>query len=182
MISMGTRSLLIGAHWPPHILMVVAAWKWLYGSWPTWREFSAIVLHDVGYAGCREMDGADGTMHPEAGARLADRLLGREYGDLIRGHSKGYAETIGVPLSLLYGPDKLSHAFEPPWLYVLRTRLTGEIRQYRSTTHGCTPRNDDPRVSDFDWFRVVRTRMVRGGCEAAVKVMAPSGLGEHRGR
>ena len=182
MFAMGTRSLLIGAHWPLHNLMVVAAWRYLYGSWPTWRELVAIGLHDLGYLGCREMDGPDGTMHPEAGARLADRMLGREYGDLIRGHSKGYAETIGVPLSRLYGPDKCSHAFESVRCYVLRTRLTGEIRQYRATTHGCAPRNDAPAVTDHEWFRVVRNRMIRGGTEAAVKAQAPDGLGLHRGR
>jgi len=179
---MGTRSLLIGAHWPLHNVMVVLAWRWLYGSWPTLREMAAIGLHDVGYLGCREMDGPDGTMHPDVGATLGDRFLGRDMGDLIRGHSKGYAETVRVPLSRLYGPDKLSHAFEPVWLYVARTRLTGEIRQYRAVAHGCAPRNDDPSVSDHDWFRVVRSRMARGGIAAALDVLAPTGLGEHRGR
>lgn len=182
MLTMGTRGLLIGAHWPPHVLMVVAAWRWLYGSWPSVRELAAICLHDVGYLGCEQMDGPDGTMHPEAGAALADRLLGRDMGDLIRGHSKGYAEAVGVPLSRLYGPDKVSHAFESVWLYVLRTRLTGEIRQYRAVAHGCAPRNDDPAVSDHEWFRVVRARMARGGIAAAIEVLAPHGLGEHRGR
>ena len=113
-MKIGTKSLLIGAHWPPHILMVILAWKWLYGTWPTWREFLAICIHDIGYIGVVEMDGPDGTMHPERGARIADTCLGAEYGALIRGHSKGYAEAVGVPLSKLYGPDKLSHALGSP--------------------------------------------------------------------
>jgi len=179
-VKIGTKSLLIGAHWPPHILMVILAWKWLYGTWPTWREFLAICIHDIGYIGVVEMDGPDGTMHPERGARIADTCLGAEYGALIRGHSKGYAEAVGVPLSKLYGPDKLSHALEPSWLYVFRTRLTGEIRQYRSTAHGCAPRNDDSAVSDYEWFRVIRARMAKGGIQAMLDSVGK--LGEHRGR
>ena len=183
-ISIGTRSLLFGAHYPPHILMVAAAWKWLYGSWPTWREMIAICLHDVGYFGCKEMDGPDGTMHPELGASIATRLLGQEYGNLIRGHSKGYSECFDpqLPLSKLYGADKLSRAFEPLWWYAWRCRLTGEIAQYRSVSHGCTPRKDSPNTSDREWFRIIRMRMVRGGCDETIKMEAPNGLGEHRGR
>jgi hypothetical protein len=181
-VNVGTKSLLFGAHWPPHVLMVTAAWRWLYGAWPTLRELGAICLHDIGYAGCLEMDGPDGTGHPLLGAIVADFLLGEDMGDLIRGHSKGYAEAAGVPLSKLYGPDKLSHACEPTWLYVWRTRLTGEIRQYRAVSHGCAPRNDDPAVSDYEWFRVIRMRMARGGIDHAIGLTAPNGLGEHRGR
>lgn len=177
----GTRSLLVGAHWPPHILAVTLAWRWLYGAWPTWREALAIVLHDIGYWGCEEMDGADGTLHPERGARLADRLLGREYGDLIRGHSKGYADHAGLPLSRLYAPDKLSHVFEVACFYCLRTRFTGELAQYRGVLWG-RPRHDDPEVSDAAWFRIIRARMARGGLEQAIRDIAPSKLGEHRGR
>lgn len=181
MISVGTLSLLVGAHWPPHIAMVTLAWRWLYGSWPTWRELACICLHDVGYAGCEQMDGDDGTLHPERGARIADRLFGKPFGDLIRGHSKGYADIAGVPLSKLYGPDKLSHAFEVSACYAFRTRLTGELQQYR----GClwnAARHDDPSVSDAEWFRVIRARMTRGGIAHALTITAPNGLGEARGR
>lgn len=181
MISIGTKSLLIGAHWPPHILMVILAWRWLYGSWPTWQEAVAICLHDVGYAGCEEMDGEDGTRHPELGARIAENLLGEDYGELIRGHSKGYAELVGLPLSRLYGPDKLSHSFEFAACYTFRTRLTGELKQYRTTLHNAA-RHDDASVSDVEWFRIIRARMARGGIAQAISQIAPNGLGEHRGR
>lgn len=180
-IPVGTLSLLIGAHWPPHIAMVILAWRWLYGTWPTWREAIAICLHDVGYWGCEQMDGEDGTRHPELGARIARRLLGEGYDDLIRGHSKGYADIVGLPLSRMYGPDKLSHAFEAAWCYTLRTRLTGELQQYR----GClwnAARHDDLSVSDAEWFRVIRARMTRGGIAHALTIIAPNKLGEARGR
>ena len=178
----GTKSLLVGAHWPPHMLAVTLAWRWMYGSWPTWRELVVIGLHDVGYLGCTEMDGVDGTRHPELGARIADVLLGSEYGDLIRGHSQGYADLAGVPLSRLYGPDKLSHMMEPSWLYVARTRLTGELAQYRARTRGGRERVDDASVGDRAWFRIVRMRMARGGMRHVINHIAPAGIGRDRGR
>ena len=181
-MNVGTKSLLLGAHWPPHVVLVTLAWRWLYGSWPSLRELAAIVLHDIGYAGCREMDGEDGTRHPELGARVADLWLGEDCGALIRGHSKGYAELAGVPLSKLYAPDKLSIVFEPARFYAWRTRLTGELGQYRAVSHGGAPRADNAAVSDREWFRVIRMRMARGGLSHAISVAAPDGLGSHRGR
>lgn len=172
-MTVGTKSLLLGAHWPPHVGMITLAWRWLYGHWPTPKEFLTICIHDIGYLGVKEMDGHDGTRHPELGAKIADALLGTPYGDLIRGHSKGYAESVGIPLSKLYGPDKLSHALECAALYCFRTRWTGELQQYRSTTHGCAPRKDDPSVADIDWFRITRARMARGGINAALEILAP---------
>lgn len=180
-IPIGMKSLLFGAHWPMHVIDVVIAWRWLYGNWPTARECVAIALHDVGYWNVREMDGPDGLRHPELGARIADQILGREYGDLIRGHSKGYADLECLPLSRFYGPDKLSHAFVWTRGYVLRTRLSGELRQYRSTLWG-EARKNDAGVNDDIWFRVIRMRMTRGGISYAINEVAPDGLGAARGR
>lgn len=178
----GTKSLLFGAHWPLHPLQVMAAWRFIYGQWPTWREAVCIMMHDIGYAGCVEMDGPDGTMHPELGARLAEQLFGPEYGALLRGHSKGYAELMGVPLSKLYAADKIAHMFVWSRLYVARTRLTGELAQYRARTRGGASRVDDAKVPDEQWFRVVRARLIRGGLAHALGIIAPSGLGSDRGR
>jgi hypothetical protein len=161
--------------------MVIVAWRWIYGSWPSWKEIAAICVHDWGYWGCAEMDGEDGIRHPEFGATIADNLLGEEYGNLVRGHSKGYADRLGVALSKLYAPDKLSHVFELAPFYVLRTRLTGELGQYRGMLWG-RKRVDDVDVSDANWFRVVRLRMARGGLNHAIETLAPNKLGEHRGR
>ena len=181
-MRMGTKSLLIGAHWPLHNGMVVLAWRWLYGTWPTLKELGAIALHDIGYLGVHEMDGADGLRHPAPGAYFADRLLGREYGDLIRGHSKGYADLMGIPLSKLYGPDKMSHVFESCRFYAWRTRLTGELAQYRAVDHGRAPRMDRADLSDEDWFLIVRARMARGGLNHVIDLLAPDGAGSHNGR
>lgn len=176
-MTVGTKSLLIGAHWPPHMLMVVLAWKWLYGTWPSLKEMAAIAIHDIGYVGCKDMDGEQGNDHPELGAKIADHFLGVKYGDLIRGHSKGYARSKGYELSKLYGPDKLSHAFEPLWLYPIRTRLTSELRQYRYTNHGVV-RQDDPTVSDKEWFRAIRMLMALSGIQQTIDASVPKGFGE----
>jgi len=185
-VTVGTKSLLFGAHWPPHLLMVTFAWRWLYGSWPSMKELGCICLHDIGYFGSPNMDGKDtrreGLYHPEMGAKIADWLFGKEYGDLIRGHSKGYANRIDLPLSRLYGPDKLSHSMEMAWCYVLRTRMTGELAMYRAADHGCAPRNDDPTVTDREWFRIIRARMARGGLNYFVEKIVPDGFGSSNGR
>jgi hypothetical protein len=86
-----------------------------------------------------------------------------------------------LPLSKLYPPDKLSHAFEYARCYTFRTRLTGELRQYRTNLWN-SARHNDWSVSDVDWFHVVRARMVKGGLAHAISILAPDGLGEHRGR
>ena len=183
MISAGTKSLLFGAHWPPHILGVALAWRWLYGSWPTWKEFLTICVHDIGNIGCEQMEDGDGRQHPELGAVIAENMLGEEYGNLIRGHSKGYAESMGVPLSKLYAPDKLAIAFDTALFYTFRTRITGELGHYRSAGDAYhQPSKDDLDVPDADWFRVVRARMIRGGLQHALTILAPTGLGALRGR
>lgn len=181
-MNIGTKSLLFGAHWPLHNVAVALAWKWLYGTWPTVRELAAIALHDVGYVGCPEMDGPVGTTHPRLGAEIARHTLGEDMARLIEGHSKGFADAFGLPLSKLYGPDKCSHMFEPICWYVFRTRLTGELKMYRSMNHGASPRNNDPTVVDAEWFRIIRLRMARAGIEHAIKMTAPDGLGESQSK
>ena len=138
-MKMGTRSVLYGVHqifWHP--LTVAAAWRRLYGAWPKWWEWVAICLHDVGYVGKSEMDSADGITHPELGARLTKKIVGlcssksraEEAFRLSLYHSSHYARVAGQPVSRLYLPDKASILVEPEWLYLLRARLSGEIREY----------------------------------------------------
>jgi len=170
-LTVGTKSLLIGAHWPPHVLAVVLAWKWLHGTWPNRKELAAIALHDIGYIGCPDMDGDLGSEHPELGAMIADHLLGQEYGTLIRGHSKGFAESQGCDLSKLYGPDKVAVAFEPLWFYTLRTSLTGELAEYRSKPHGATPYVLADTITNKEWIRLVRLRMVWAGIGHVIKTV-----------
>lgn len=146
-IPVGTRSLLFGSHqFAIHPLFVALAWRQLKGEWPRgWRLWLAIICHDWGYWGCRDMDGAEGRMHPAAGARLVAALatLGAptisEATSLYRfwfwycaAHSRSYAEwDFGGDCSPLMRPDKLATAMLPRWLYALQTWLTGEYVEYR---------------------------------------------------
>lgn len=63
--------------------------------------------------------------------RIARWLFGDEYGDLVLYRSRHYAQLIGQPPSKLCWADKLSILYEPKWFYLLRAKLTGEIREYR---------------------------------------------------
>lgn len=146
----GTRSILFGVHqflWHPWT--VARAWKSLYGKWPKWHEWVAIFCHDLGYWGKPNMDGPQGKTHPVVGANLACDIvyyLGlliyrKRYGavlmaestrELCLWHSTHYAQAAGGIVSELYLPDKACVLFDPPWFYLLRARLSGELAEYVS--------------------------------------------------
>lgn len=120
-----------------HPIVVACAWKRLYGVWPSGlAEWAAIALHDVGYFGLPNLDGAQGRQHPEISARIAAYLLrkqpkvAKKAVDLILGHSKYYCRKHGRKVSKLYAPDKASILFEPKWFYFLRALLSGELAEF----------------------------------------------------
>lgn len=136
MLSIGTRSLLRGAHhWWWHARDVYRAWCWLYGRRPRLSETIAIALHDVGYIGAEDMDGTDGTFHPYRSAKVVARLAGLRAAELVKGHSQFLCTVNGTRPSLLCWADKLGTAM---WLlgdpadYIRRTRATGELAEYRA--------------------------------------------------
>ena len=49
---------------------------------------------------------------------------------LALGHSRFYAEQAKIPVSRLFRPDKLSVRFDPPWFYLFRAKLSGEVWEY----------------------------------------------------
>ena len=166
----GTKSLLFGVHqfvWHP--LTVWRAWNHFYGTRPSFWQTVAIVLHDWGYWGCRAMDDAEGEKHPQAGATLIARLArwaGRgewaesQYHHLVLYHSRYLAARDGVEPSALCWPDKLSVLFDPPWFYLLRARLSGEIKEYRKNAELEFP----SWHSDREWYAWYRQR-VRDICK-----------------
>ena len=143
-MKIGTKSLLFGMHpvlWHPY--MVYKAWKHLYGR-PNWKELLCIIIHDWGYWGKPNIDGKEGIMHPKLGALIAGRLLGKEYYFLCAGHSRSFAEEFGFETSKLCWADKLSFTFEPKRFYLLRAKLSGELKQAKM---------DHLRgESDSEWF------------------------------
>lgn len=145
-MKIGTRSVLFGVHqflWHPWT--VGRAWRRLYGVWPTWREWVCIFVHDLGYWGKPNIDGPEGRTHPEFGADLAGRLLGPKYGNLTLYHSREYSKFYGGRPSLLCWADKYSVWCEPAWFYMLRARLSGEIKEFKQ--------NAPEHVrQESDWF------------------------------
>ena len=160
-MNVGTKSLLFGIHqfiWHP--VTVVLAWQAIYKRWPAWWELVAIVLHDVGYWGCSDMDGPSGRPHPLKGAALTRKVvlflsgnygLARDAHALALGHSRFYAAEAGIPLSKLFIADKMSVLFEPSWFYLLRAQLSRELPEYmeNSLFKGQTP------LEWLNWYKSV---------------------------
>lgn len=161
-MTVGTKSVLFGVHqcvWHP--ITVVLAWRSLYGSWPTWRQMVCIALHDLGYWGCRDMDGVEGRKHPLWGADLARRLfsiprLGGSQGLALKVwwfcvcHSRHTADILCLEPSALCWADKGSIMWEPEWFYLFRARLSGEIHEYKR--NAVTAGHLNPGATDRGWF------------------------------
>jgi len=176
-MRIGTRTLLFGVHqflWHPFTIW--RAWRWLYGRNPKWWQCIAIFCHDLGYAGKPNLDGPEGKTHPDGGAALTERLVkfifpftrdtsfNGYYGPSFvasraaywfsRLHSREYAKQLGETPSQLCWADKACILFDPPWLYLLRARLSGELAEFKT--------NAEPhigKVSDEDWLGWYRSRV-----------------------
>lgn len=152
-MKIGTRSLLFGVHqilWHPWT--VYRAWCSLYGR-PSWREMLCIFIHDWGYWGLPNMDGPEGKRHPMLGGKIAGKLFGPEYAELVLLHSRHYAKLVGKEPSRLCWADKLSILYDPKWFYLLRARMSGEINEYRKNAMPWIP-PDIPHGLWFDWIKV----------------------------
>ncbi len=157
-MKIGTKSVLFGAHqFLIHPWFVAAAWWKLYGFPLDPRLWVAFFVHDLGYVGKPNMDGAEGEQHVELGAGIMHRLFDRprwrvdmteihnapplrtvktherlntRWRDFCLYHSRFYAKRDGVRPSKLCAADKLAVALEPWWLYLPRAILSGEIEEY----------------------------------------------------
>src|SRR6185436_3798247 len=137
-MKIGTRSILYGVHafWF-HPIVVLLAWIRLYRRLPNWCQLIAIFCHDLGYKKLPNIDGEEGKRHPAKGAALAASIVaffkGRSWDTYFFSllHSRDAAAQVGLPVSALYAPDKYAIWFEPAWFYLLRARLSGEIREFK---------------------------------------------------
>jgi hypothetical protein len=130
-MSMGTKSVLFGAHcFLLHPLFVAIAWTRVYGLPRDWRLLPRFFVHDLGYAGKRNMDGPEGEEHVHFGAAIMRRLCGRKWEEFTRSHSRYWAKKTGRPYSRLCVADKLAFVLTPLWLYIPMTRWTGELAEY----------------------------------------------------
>lgn len=129
-MNVGTKSILFGVHafwWHP--FTVAAAWRKLYGRWPNWAEWVAILFHD-NYWGLPNIDGPEGKEHPARNALLARLFGGPQAEELVRFHSRSFASAADRNPSALCAPDKASILLEPRWFYLCRARLSGEIKEF----------------------------------------------------
>lgn len=143
-MNLGSKSIIFGVHnflWHP--ITVALAWRSWHKRWPKRWEWIAIFCHDLGYWGCNDIDGACGKEHPWAGALVANYFAGHRALDLVLGHSKSFCQLHGLDTTDLYAPDKLCVLFDPPWFYLLRANLTGEIHEYM--------RNGPEKVRHSQW-------------------------------
>lgn len=162
-MKVGRKSLLFGVHqflWHP--ITVLVAWWYLYGR-PSWKELICIIIHDWGYWFSPNMDGDEGECHPEFGAKIAGKLFGKKYRDLVLYHSRHYARNAGVEPSKLCWADKLSIKYEPWWFYLPRAWASGELKEYRqvAATGGFIPLS----ASNKEWYFWVQDRLLKLGIE-----------------
>lgn len=155
-MKLGTRSTLFGVHhFLLHPFLVWLAWARLYRSLPTWRESLCILIHDIGYLGCDDMDGDQGSRHPELGAAIARRVLGEDERKLVLFHSRFTANLYGESVSRLCAPDKLVLFLYPAWLYTFLATLSGEGKEYQwrmgLASQPAIPLIHFFRVRAYDW-------------------------------
>ena len=76
-MRVGTKSVLFGAHcFLLHGFFVAKGWSSLYGFPRDPRLWLAFFVHDVGYLGCRDVEGPEGEEHVQFGARIMGALCG----------------------------------------------------------------------------------------------------------
>lgn len=152
-MKIGTKSVLFGGHcFFIHPFFVALAWTKLYGFPTDIRLWVSFFVHDLGYWGKPNMDGAEGETHVLLGANimhwLFDRpspkarrlgyswLRGTTWRDFCLCHSRFYAKQLGLMYSKLCVADKLAVCLEPWWLYLFRVTLSGEVHEYMALAGG----------------------------------------------
>lgn len=160
-MKVGTKSVLFGAHcFFIHPFLVARAWHTLYGfPWDP-RLWVAFFVHDLGYWGKPNMDGPEGESHVEFGARVMERLFGKEWGDFCRYHSRFYAKRDGKPYSRLCVADKYSFHLNPQGLYIWATKLTGEVFEYMKDAREGKYKGMQIGTAGYDiWFTSTADKM-----------------------
>lgn len=185
-MKIGTKSLLFGVHqFLYHPLTVTLAWKELYKSWPSWKEFVCIFIHDWGYWGCPNMDGKEGEDHPVWAANVVSFWFDTNFREIFNNerktrkyynrdelknmeatewkwyyfcllHSRHYAKKHHMIPSRLCWADKLCYKYDPVWFYTLRAKLSGEIKEYRAL-----PQSQNFKGSDSEWYREQRKLYIK---------------------
>ncbi len=136
-----------------HPWFVAWAWWKLYGFPWDFRLWVAFIIHDWGYWGKPDIDGASGETHPEWAARVMGRLFGSNWDSFCRYHSRFLAKRDSKPYSRLCVADKLAIALQPRWWFLLATWMSGELSEYMIGKGARTPAGDK---TPFQWYRDVQ--------------------------
>jgi len=161
-VKTGTKSLLFGGHqFILHSVFVTAAWRLIYGTWPSIPVLLAIIVHDWGYWGCEKMDDAEGELHPVWAAKFllkhfpywcyypsGPTNLPMRISYLAKYHSRFLAKRDKVRASPLCLPDKYGVALMPTWLWVLLTRLDGGLDEYMTQSKYEINQADDKETAE----------------------------------
>lgn len=138
-MRLGTKSLLWGCHqFLLHPIFTFVGWVLLYG----WGTLSvpillAIIIHDWGYWGCREMDGHDGVCHPiRFMGRFESHSWSQAMWEQIWRHSRHMCKELGDTPSDLCWADKLGTALMPSVLWATLAYVSGEGWEYMANPHG----------------------------------------------
>lgn len=132
----------------------------VYASLFNPRLWVAFMIHDLGYWGKPNMDGAEGETHPEWACRKMNVWFGEPWGSFVLTHSRFYAKKLGLPVSSLCYADKLAITMVPAWLYLPMVRATGEIKEYMKMAWV----NSNGEISGEDamvWYRGMQAYVVR---------------------
>jgi hypothetical protein len=152
-MKVGTKSVLFGVHcFFIHPFYVASAWCRLYGFPTDIRLWTSFFVHDLGYLGKPNMDGAEGEKHPELGAKIMRVLFSDKWGEFALTHSRYYSKKLGLQPSKLCMADKLSTAFEPYWFYILRAKASGELKEYMFNSK---------YKSQKEWFKHLRKHQIK---------------------
>ncbi len=129
-MKQGTVSVLIGCHSLIHSVVVLIAWRKLYGKWPAPWQTACVFLHDIGHWGKDYLnDYEQKKKHGELGAKVAMRLFGQRGYDLVAGHNPYN----GSAKSQLHDPDKFSWVIAPTWWMFTNTIFEPKLHRKGST-------------------------------------------------
>lgn len=160
-MKVGTKSVLFGAHcFLLHPFFVALAWIKLYGFPYDPRIWIAFLVHDLGYLGKPNMDGAEGETHVEFGAKIM-AIFGKKWAEFSMYHSRYYAKKNNAMPSRLCFADKLSFCFTPRWLYLPMVNATGEIKEYLLMAKNSETKNWNPVEEQAAWHNQLRRYMMK---------------------
>lgn len=176
-MKIGTKSLLYGVHqFIIHPIIVFIAWWKLYGFPYDPRLWIAFIVHDWGYWGKPNMDGEEGETHVFLGAEIMHKLFDSRHDYFLAGedylpnpnrwywynftlyHSRFYAKKNNHPVSRLCVADKYAFTILPKWLYLLLVNLSGELKEYMTTSRTREGKVELP--DEDDWYNHVYKYMI----------------------